>query len=87
MEALLYVFASLPTGYGKSLIYQPVRLPVCVKELAFRGFFTSQCQPFVLDQVTNLKCRGFTAAVCTRDEVFVEGFDPQNSISIRLAYR
>ena len=79
------VFASLPTGYGKSLIYQ--LLPLCVKELASKNLFISDFHPFILvisplislmqDQVTSLKCRGLNAALCTREKE-CEQFDPHN---------
>ena len=81
------MFASLPTGYGKSLIYQLP--PACVKELASMGFLTPQCQPFVLvisplislmqDQVTSIKLRGLLP-LCVLVMIFcVEGFDHHNS--------
>ena len=77
------VFVSLPTGFGKLLIYQ--LLPVCADELALLSPVGPGFKPFVLivsplislmqDQVASLRCKGFRASLCILNQCQRDGQD------------
>ena len=77
------MFMSLPTGFGKLLIYQ--LLPVCADELASLSPVGPGFKPFVLivsplislmqDQVASLRCKGFRALLCILNQRQRDGQD------------
>ena len=80
MEAMLCgkdVIVSLPTGFGKSLIYQILR--VCAEELAVLNSVGSKFKPFVLivpslislmqDQVVSLRGKEFKPDCVSTNEI------------------